>query len=114
MNKDIKFGLDRLVEAGLGPNWSEFWQEKYKNAPLKVKRHFMLEQFASFFLTTKEFWKERDKIESTLTEEEWWYLLNQFASVHKMGFCAYSKRMQKYYPHTKNPLQKRKNNNESI
>ena len=53
MSKEIKFGLDRLVELGLGKNWSEYWQKNYEKSTPLLKRHFMLEQFASYFLTKK-------------------------------------------------------------
>ena len=97
MNKEIKFGLDRLVESGLGKNWSEYWQKQYEKLTPLLKRHFMLEQFASYFLTKKEFFREREKIESKLTEDEWLFLIKNAGIVQ--GKIEYTRRMSLYFPH---------------
>ena len=97
MSKEIKFGLDRLVEAGLGKNWSEYWQEQYKRFTPLLKSHFMLEQFASYFLTKKEFFREREKIESKLTEDEWLFLIKNAGIVQ--GKIEYTRRMLLHFPH---------------
>ena len=97
MSKEIKFGLDRLVESGLGKNWSEYWQEQYERLTPLLKRHFMLVQFASYFLTKKEFFREREKIECKLTEEDWLSLIKNAGIVQ--GKIEYSRRMLLHFPH---------------
>jgi hypothetical protein len=96
MNKEIKFGLDRLLESGLGKNWSEYWQKHYEKLTPLLKRHFMLAQFASYFLTKKEFFRERAKIESKLTEDEWLFLIKNAGIVQ--GKIEYTRRMRLHFP----------------
>ena len=106
MSKEIKFGLDRLVEAGLGKNWSEYWREQYKRFTPLLKRHFMLEQFASYFLTKKEFFREREDIESKLTEDEWLLLIKNAGIVQ--GKIEYTRRMLLHFSHLTSDDIKRK------
>ena len=68
MSKRIQKTLNKMARMRLGPNWSDYWQELYNNAPFRVSKHFVLEQFISPILSTKEFLRERDVLEATLTE----------------------------------------------
>ena len=97
MDKEIKYGLDRLVKSGLGKNWSEYWQNEYQRRTPLLKRHFMLEQFASYFLTREEFFKEREKIERKFTKDEWSFLINNACVIQ--GKIEYSRRMRLYLSH---------------
>ena len=106
MRKNIKFGLDRLVESGLGINWSKYRHKEYAERTILLKRNFMLTQFASWFLNLKEYFQERDKIEAQLTEEEWLWLIRHTGVVQ--GKIEYDRRMRLHFPHltTENILRK--------
>ena len=97
MSKNIKFGLDRLVEAGLGKNWSKSCHQEYEECTPLLKRHFMLEQFASWFLTDKEFFRQREAIEAKLTQGEWLWLIRHAGIVQ--GKIEYDRRMRLHFPH---------------
>lgn len=78
----------------LGPEWSDSWQGLYDNTPFRVRKHFMLEQFISPVLSTKEFYRERNELEATLTEKEWSCLIWKFCGLNEARI-AYDKRMKK-------------------
>ena len=97
MSKNIEYGLNRLVSAGLGKGWSKYWQEEFdKRTPL-LKKHFILDQFASYFLPLKEYFRVREKIEKKLTEEEWLWLIRHAGIIQ--GKIEYARRMRSYLPH---------------
>lgn len=97
MSKRIQKILNKMARMRLGPEWSDYWQELYNNASFRVRKHFVLEQFISPILSTKEFWKERDELEATLTEKEWRYLIWYFCGLNEARI-AYDKRMKKHHP----------------
>lgn len=81
----------------LGLEWSDYWQELYDNAPFRVRKHFMLGQFISPILSSKEFLKERDELEATLTEKEWLWLIRHTGIAQ--GKIEYDRRMRLHFPH---------------
>ena len=90
--------LNKMARMRLGPEWSDYWQEIYNNAPFRIKKHFVLEQFISPILSTKEFLKEREVLETTLTEKEWGYLIQKVCGPSNIGKFYYEKRMKKIHP----------------
>lgn len=58
MRKRIQKILNKMARMRLGSEWSDYWQELYDNAPFRVRKHFMLGQFISPILSSKEFLKE--------------------------------------------------------
>ena len=98
MSKRIQKILNKMARMRLGPNWSEYWQELYDNAPFRVRKHFVLGQFISPILSTKEFLRERDVLEATLTEKEWSYLILKGCGSSNIGKFFYEKRMKKIHP----------------
>ena len=97
MSTRIQKILNKMAKMRLGPNWSDYWQEIYDNAPFRVKKHFVLEQFISHILTPKEFQQERDELESKLTEKEWCYLIWKICGLN-VARIEYEKRMKKHHP----------------
>ena len=86
-----------MARMRLGPEWSDYWQEFYNNAPWRVRKHFVLEQFISPILSTKEFLRERDRLEATLTEKEWLWLIRHAGIVQ--GKIERCRRMRLYLPY---------------
>jgi len=97
MSKRIQKILNKIDRMRLCPEWSDYWQELYDKAPFRVRKHFVLEQFISPILSTKEFLRERDVLEATLTEKEWSYLIWNFCGLNEARI-AYDKRMKKHHP----------------
>lgn len=97
MSTRIQKILNKMSKMRLGPEWSEFWQETYNNAPLRVKKHFLLEQFLWSILTPKERQQERNTLEATLTEKEWSYIIWKVCGIN-VARIAYNKRMKKHHP----------------
>lgn len=90
--------LNKMARMRLGPEWSDYWQEIYNNAPFRIRKHFVLEQFISPILSTKEFLRERDVLETTLTEKERGYLIRKVCSGSNISKFYYEKRMKKHHP----------------
>ena len=97
MTTRIQKILNKMARMRLGPEWSDYWQEFYNNAPWRVRKHFVLEQFISPILSTKEFLRERDRLEATLTEKEWLWLIRHAGIVQ--GKIERCRRMRLYLPH---------------
>lgn len=97
MSKRIQKILNKMARMQLGPEWSDYWQELYNNAPFRVRKHFVLEQFISPILSTKEFCRERDELEATLTEKEWLWIIRHAGIVQ--GKIEYTRRMCLHFPH---------------
>ena len=97
MSTRIQKILNKMAKMRLGPEWSDYWQELYNNAPFRVRKHFVLGQFISPILSTKEFLRERDVLEATLTEKEWLWLIRHAGIVQ--GKIEYNRRMRLYFPH---------------
>lgn len=98
MTTRIQKILNQVATMRLGAHWSDYFQELYDNAPFQIKKHFVLEQFISPILSTKEFWKERDILEATLTEKEWSYLLRRGCGGSNIARYYYGERMKKLHP----------------
>ena len=94
MSKRMQKILNKMARMRLGPEWSDYWQEVYNNAPFRVRKHFVLGQFISPILSTKEFLRERDVLEATLTEKEWGYLIRKVCGGSNIGKFFYEQRMQ--------------------
>ena len=89
--------LNKMARMRLGTEWSDYWQEVYNKASFRVKKHFILGQFLSPILGQKEFLKERDILEATLTEKEWRYLIWNICGINEAKI-GYAKRMKRYHP----------------
>ena len=98
MSTKIQKILNKMAKMRLGPEWSDYWQELYNNAPFRVRKHFVLGQFIGPILSTKEFLKERDVLEATLTEKEWSYLILKVCGPSNIGKFFYEKRMKEHHP----------------
>ncbi len=98
MTTRIQKIVNKMARMRLGPEWSDYWQEIYNNAPFRIRKHFVLEQFISPILSTKEFLKEREVLETTLTEKEWDYLIRKVCGGSNIGKFYYEKRMKKHHP----------------
>lgn len=96
MTTRIQKIVNKMARMRLGPEWSDYWQEFYNNAPFRVREHFVLEQFISPILSTKEFLIELDRLEATLTEKEWLWLIRHVGIVQ--GKIEYSRRMRIHFP----------------
>lgn len=96
MRKRIQKILNKMAGMRRGPEWSYYWQELYNNAPFRVRKHFAPEQFICPILSAKEFLRERDVLESTLTEKEWSYLILKVCGSSNIGKFFYEKRMKKH------------------
>ena len=97
MRKRIQKILNKMARMRLGSEWSDYWQELYDNAPFRARKHFMLGQFISPILSSKEFLKERDELEATLTEKEWLWLIRHTGIAQ--GKIEYDRRMRLHFPH---------------
>ena len=97
MSTRIQKIVNKMARMRLGQDWSDYWQELYNNAPFRVRKHFVLEQIISPILGLKEFWRERDKIEATLTEKEWSYIIWKMCGLN-VARIEYDKRMKKHHP----------------
>ena len=89
--------LNKLVKKGLGPEWSEYWKEEFKERTPRLKKHFMLNQHFEEFLTQKEYFKIRNELEAKLTEEEWLWLIIHVGIIQ--GKIEYKRRMLLHFPH---------------
>ena len=90
--------LNKMARMRLGSEWSDYWQDIYNNAPFRIRKHFILEQFISPILSTKEFLREREALESKLTEKGLGYLIRKVCGGSNIGKFFYEQRMKKHHP----------------
>lgn len=96
MTTRVQKVVNKMARMRLGLEWSDYWQEFYNNAPFRVRKYFVLEQFISTILSTKEFLRDRDRLlETTLTEKEWLWLIKQAGIIQAQ--IEYDRRMRLHF-----------------